>query len=163
METKTHWKKQHNYNYLGAYSLIPGEDLVLTIAKLQPEEIIGTNGKKENGFVCHFVEPNVKPMILNKTNCKVIEKIYSTPFIEEWIGKKIQLYVAQVSAFGTTTDALRIRQSVPSGKSLRDELIELYKAKKPKMPISDQRNAERILKDKETDNYDKLKIELNKF
>ncbi len=158
-QTKTHWKKQHNYNFLGAYSLENGKDMVLTIQELKPEEIIGTNGKKEKGFVCHFVE-NQKPMILNKTNCKIIEKIYSTPFIEEWVGKKIQIFSSQVAAFGTTTDALRIRPQIPGGKSEVQQLADLYLTKKGKMTVSNQRNAERIMKEKETESYQKLKIEL---
>lgn len=163
METKTHWKKQHNYNFLGSYSLTEGNDMVLTIKELKPEEIVGTAGKKENGFVCHFAEANVKPMILNKTNCKIIEKVYGSPFIEDWIGKKIQLYSTPVSAFGTTTDALRIRTQIPGGKSEVQLLADLYLTKKDKMKLSDQRNAERIMKDKETESYAKLKQELEKL
>lgn len=155
-EAKTHWKKNHDYNFLGAYSLTQGSDMVLTIKELKPEEIMGTNGKKEKGFVCHFAE-DAKPMILNKTNCKIIEKIYGTPFIEDWIGKKIQLFSTQVSAFGTTTDALRIRPQIPGGKSEVQLLADLYLTKKAKMKISDQRDAERIMKDKEVESYGKLK------
>ena len=36
---------------------------------------------------------NVKPMIVNSTNAKTIEKLYKTPYIEEWKGRKIQLFV----------------------------------------------------------------------
>lgn len=158
-EPKTHWKKNHDYNFLGAYSLVQGSDMVLTIKELKPEEIMGTNGKKEKGFVCHFAEPQ-KPMILNKTNCKIIEKIYGTPFIEDWIGKKIQLFVTAVSAFGTTTDALRIRPQIPGGKSEVQLLADLYLTKKSKMKISDQRDAERIMKDKEVESYAKLRQSL---
>jgi len=160
IEVKTHWKKQHNYNFLGAYSLPTGQDMILTIKSLQPEEIMNASGKKEKGFVCHFAEADAKPMILNKTNCKIIEKIYNTPFIEEWIGKRIQLYVTSVSAFGTTTDALRIRPQVPGGKSEVQLLADLYLTKKSGMKVSDQRNAERIMKEKETESYAKLRKEL---
>lgn len=31
MEHLTHWKNQFNYDYLGAYSLSGGKDIVLTI------------------------------------------------------------------------------------------------------------------------------------
>ena len=159
---KTHWKKQHNYNFIGAYSLPVGSDMILTIKELQPEEITGTNGKKEKGFVCHFAEDQ-KPMILNKTNCKIIEKIYNTPFIEDWVGKKIQLFVTQVNAFGTNTDALRIRPQIPGGKSEVQLLADLYLTKKDKMKVSDQRNAERIMKEKEVENYAKLKQQLEEI
>ena len=160
---KQHWKKLHNYSYLGAYSLPVGQDMILTMKELKPEEITGPNGKKENGFVCHFAEAGIKPMILNKTNCKIIEKIYGTPFIEDWIGNKIQLFVTSVSAFGITTDALRIRPLIPGGKSEVQLLADLYLTKKDKMKVSDQRNAERIMKEKETESYAKLRLELEKI
>ena len=51
-------------------------------------------------------------MILNATNCKVIEKIYGTPFIEDWKGKTITVFVQRIRAFGSDVDALRIKPKV---------------------------------------------------
>lgn len=110
--TKTHWKKLHNPNYLGAYSLEPGKDMVLTIKEVK-KEVVQNGNSKEECSVCYFQE-GVKPMILNVTNSKQIEKLYSTPYIEEWKGKRVQIYAAQVNAFGETVDALRIRPKVPT-------------------------------------------------
>lgn len=53
-------------------------------------------------------------MILNKTNCKAIEKMYKTPNIEEWVDKQIQIGVARINAFGETTDCLRVRAFIPN-------------------------------------------------
>ena len=110
---KTHWKKLNNPNYLGTYALDPDEDLILTIQRANQEEVTGSDGKKEECLVLHFRE-DVKPMILNVTNAKQIERIYSTPYIEDWAGKKIQLYIAQINAFGQQMDAIRIRPKAPS-------------------------------------------------
>jgi len=114
-EEKTHWKKQFNYDYLGSYSLPEGKDVVLTIAEMKREKVVGANGKKEECFVCYFVEKAdwIKPMILNRTNCKVIEKLYRTPFIEDWKGHRIQIGSSRVDAFGEKTDALRVRTIIP--------------------------------------------------
>ena len=122
MSEKTHWKKFFNYDYLGAYSLddVDG-DLVVTIKSLAVEKVIGQNGKKEECLVCHFADAD-KPMILNRTNCKVIEKLYKSPHIQDWVGKRIQLYAKQVSAFGTETDALRVREFIPKSPE-QDELL----------------------------------------
>lgn len=109
---KTHWKKLSNPDYLGAYALDPGKDMILTIRSVAEENVIGADGKKEDCIVMRFQE-NVKPMIINATNAKTIQKIYHTPYIEDWAGCKIQLYVAQVKAFGEVVDALRIRPTVP--------------------------------------------------
>ena len=44
----THWKKLTNPDYLGAYSIEDGKDLILTIAYVRQEKVIGTDGKKED-------------------------------------------------------------------------------------------------------------------
>lgn len=113
---KTHWKKLSNPDYLGAYALEPGKDLIATIQSVGEERVVGADGKKEDCIVAHFAENGVKPMILNTTNCKTISKIYKTPYIEDWRGCAIQLYVAQVKAFGDVVDALRVRPYKPDIK-----------------------------------------------
>lgn len=85
----THWKKLTNPDYIGAYAIEDGKDLVLTIAYVRQESVIGSDGKKEECIVCHFSEKDAKPMILNVTNCKTISKLYGTPLIEQWAGKKV--------------------------------------------------------------------------
>jgi len=114
--SKTHWKKLSNPDYLGAYALEPGKDMIVTIRTVGEERVTGTDGKKEDCIVAHFAEPGVKPMILNATNCKTISKIYGTPYIEDWRGCAIQLYVAEVQAFGDTVEALRVRKYKPDVK-----------------------------------------------
>lgn len=117
----THWKKLTNPDYLGAYSVMDaGHDLVLTIKNVKEELVSGTDGKKEQCVVAYFAE-GCKPMILNKTNMKAIEKLYGTPFIEEWVGKRIQVYSARVKAFGETVDALRIRPTIPKAPVIKCE------------------------------------------
>lgn len=110
---KTHWKKLDNPNYLGAYSLMDGEekDLTLTIDKVVIEEVATDRGT-DTCKVAYFKEDQ-KPMILNATNCKAISVIYGTPYIEDWSGKKITIYVARIKAFGDTVEALRIRKKKP--------------------------------------------------
>lgn len=116
-ETLTHWKKLTNPDYLGAYALEPGQELILTIKSVSNETVTGTDGKKETCSVMRFAE-NVKPMILNATNSKTITKLFKTPYIEKWVGRKIQIYVESVKAFGEVVDALRIRSFLPVEKEL---------------------------------------------
>lgn len=110
---QTHWKKLHNPDYIGAYALDPGKDMILTIKSVKNEIVQGPDGKKEECMVMDFME-NVKPMIVNSTNAKAIEKLYKTPYIEEWHGRKIQLFVDKIKAFGEQVEALRIRPKIPS-------------------------------------------------
>jgi hypothetical protein len=117
-EKLTHWKKLTNPDYLGAYALEPNQDLVVTIKSVANELVASADGKKETCMVMRFVE-NVKPMVLNSTNSKTIAKLFKTPYIEEWAGRKIQIFVQTgVKAFGDVVDALRIRPFLPVEKEL---------------------------------------------
>jgi len=116
METKTHWKKFCNPDYLGAYSLSPRQELILTIKSVGREMIIGDKGKKQECTVIHFEEAQ-KPMILNRLNSKTISIIYLTPYIEDWPGKKIQIFATMVDAFGEQVEALRIRPFIPNRRN----------------------------------------------
>jgi len=105
---KTHWKKLNNPNYLGAYSLGDSKEMKVTIEKVVKEMITGNGGKKEECTIAYL--SNEKPMILNSTNCKIITKNLGTPFIEDWQGVTITLYVALIKAFGEdNVEALRVK------------------------------------------------------
>ena len=102
-----------NPNFLGSWDLYdaPNECIVATIDDIRDEEVINA-GKKEGCTVCHFRE-NIKPMILNLTNKKTIAKLYKTKSVEQLIGKRIKIVYEKVKAFGTISDALRIRHEIP--------------------------------------------------
>ena len=118
METLTHWKKLTNPDYLGAYALEPGKYLIVTIKSVANEVVTGTDGKKETCSVMHFME-NVKPLVLNATNSKTITKLLKTPYIEQWSGRKIQLFVeCGIKAFGDIVDAIRVRPFLPVEQEL---------------------------------------------
>ena len=118
-ETLTHWKKLTNPDYLGAYALEPGKDLIVAIKSVANEVVTGTDGKKETCSVMHFVE-DVKPLVLNATNSKTITKLLKTPYIEQWSGRKIQLFVeCGIKAFGDIVDAIRVRPFLPVEKELK--------------------------------------------
>lgn len=122
METKTHWKKLTDPNYLGAYDFQPNEKRVVTIKNVVQDTIKGHDGKDEECIIAHF--ESSKPMILNVTNCKAIAKAHGTNYIEEWEGLKITLFVMMVSAFGSNVEALRIEQTAPKGKpALSDDRL----------------------------------------
>lgn len=110
-----HWKNFLDKNYLGSHNLEPGEEMLLTIAKFEGEEMVQKiDGKKDEKVakqVLYFKEP-VPKMILNITNGNTIASLYGS-HPEGWIGKQIQVYAASVKAFGKTQDALRIRDFVP--------------------------------------------------
>lgn len=111
-EKLTHYRRLINPDYLGAYSLDPGKDMIITIDSVKKENVTGQGGKVDECTVARFKE-SVKPMILNVTNCKMIASLYGTPYIEQWSGKKIQLYATEVKMAGEMVEALRIRPKAP--------------------------------------------------
>lgn len=111
--SETHWKRLMNLDYLGGYSLDPGQDKILTIKQVKKEVVTGVGGKKEECIVCHWQE-NEKPMILNNVNCKTISKMLGTPYIEQWAGHRVQIYFdPKVKFGGEVTGGLRIRSEKP--------------------------------------------------
>lgn len=126
MSKKTHWKVFQNPDYIGAYAFEPQERKVLTIAGASQQEVRGQNNRKEDCLVVSFKEPNVKPLICNVTNSKAISKVAGSSYIEDWPGTKIELFVTEVSAFGDTVEAVRVKQTAP--KIHKPELTDLNKA-----------------------------------
>lgn len=110
---KTHWKSLTNPNYLGGYSIPEGQDIIVTIDFVRREEVVGAGGKKEFEVVAHLKD-GVLPFILNKTNMKTIQKLYKSPYIEDWNGRAIQIYFDPTIKFGReVVGGLRVRDFVP--------------------------------------------------
>jgi len=118
-ENKTHWRVLVNPDFLGAYSLKEGKDLIVEIVEVKRQMVKGDGGKQEECTVA--ILKNQKPFILNRTNQKTIQKIYNTPYIEDWTGKKITLYATTTKVAGDTVECLRIRQAVPKLPDLKIE------------------------------------------
>ena len=106
---RTHWKSLQNNDYIGAYAFQPNEEKTVTISTVVSETVMGADGRKEECTVVHF-QGDTKPLILNVTNAKMIQKVLQTPYIEEWVGRSIVLGVETVSAFGERVEAVRVRK-----------------------------------------------------
>ena len=120
-QTKTHWKRLINPDYIGAYALQPGQDMTVTIASVARQQVVSTGGKKEECTVATLV--GQKPLILNVTNSKAISKLYG-PFIEDWAGRQITLYASTTKMAGETVECLRVRPHVTQVKQkLSDERL----------------------------------------
>ena len=109
--SETHWKQNFDYKYTGAYELKPGETKTLTIKSIQREEVQATTGEKQVLPVIYTVG-NGKPMVLNKTNCKTLEKLFGTPFLEQWVGKTFIVESKKVKAWGEWVEALRVKNCI---------------------------------------------------
>lgn len=113
----THWKKAFNKEFLGAHDLEEGEDKKLTIKEVKQREITNQYGFEVSVNVATFTDKKIKPMILNATACKQIQRFTGFKYIEKWLMVNIQVYVLEgVEAYGEIVDALRIRDMQPRMK-----------------------------------------------
>ena len=110
-ELRGDYRKFMDKNYLGAWDVPDGEDLVLTVDHAARDDVKNERGS-EKKLTLHFVE-DYKPMILNATNSNAISEAHGSTKVEDWAGKKVAIYTTKVTAFGGTTDALRIRTTAP--------------------------------------------------
>lgn len=117
---KTHFKKLRNPAYIGSYELMTGgspRDLDVEIVRSTKEHV--QNGdKKEEAMVIYL--KNQKPFIVNSTNAKSIASALGSPYVEDWVGKRITLYVSRIKAFGDWHDALRVRKEAPKEPQKED-------------------------------------------
>lgn len=130
---KTHYRKAFDSPYLSSADIV--EPTVLTV-KFVALEKDRTKKTKDEFNTAHFVErelrpgEKLKPMILNATNSKTMKQLTGSPFIEDWSGVRITVYVDHNVKFGKeNVEGLRISTEHPAegvtggGESLRDHWI----------------------------------------
>jgi len=113
---KTHHKEMSDSNFLSSWQFKDGEDMILTITKIEKEEVYNPQShSNESVPVAHF-EGDVKPLILNATNRERMELVLGSPYIEDWIGKKIALHTENVKYKGQMTQGIRVNPNVNPNK-----------------------------------------------
>jgi hypothetical protein len=91
--------------YLKAADL-RGGTIIVTISRVDVETF-ENDGKQTIRPVIHFRENNVKPLVCNKTNGELIDKLYPGDFAN-WSGKKITLAFGLVNVKGQQTETIRV-------------------------------------------------------
>ena len=109
---KGDFRKYMDKSFLGSWDVPDGSDLVLTIDHVARDDVQNERGS-EKKLTIHFREKDYKPMIVNTTNAKAISTAYKSTKVEDWENKKIGIYKATISAFGQTTECLRVRDYPP--------------------------------------------------
>lgn len=114
-EASTHYRKVFDSPYLSSMDVV--DPIVLTISRVT-QEADKTKKSKDTFNTAYFVEKfirpgeKLKPMILNATNSKTMAKLTGSPFIEDWAGARITVYVERGIKFGRdTVDGLRVMQA----------------------------------------------------
>lgn len=119
---KHHYRKVFKSDHLGSADL---EDyleqkrqLVFTIKEVRQEIGASVAGKKGNFNIAYFVESDVKPLVLNATNSRVVKGFAGgSPFVEDWKNIRIELYIDEnVRMKGEVVGGVRIKQVQPQEK-----------------------------------------------
>lgn len=111
------FRKFMDKSFLGSWDVPDTGDLVLTIDYVSKDDVQNDKGR-EKKMALHFKERDYKPMICNATNAKAISAAYKSTKVEDWEGKKIGIYKATISAFGSVTECLRVRDYPPKSDEI---------------------------------------------
>lgn len=126
MTNKTHFRKIHKSDHLAVCDLEEyteeGLRLVFTVDRVAAEYGAKVAGKKVDKNIMYFKPAehkgqlkNIKPWCLNATNEKLMRKLTNSPFMEDWAGFNIELYVdPNVTMMGEQTGGVRIHPNLPA-------------------------------------------------
>lgn len=134
MTEKTHYRKAFDSPYLSSADIV--EPTMLTVSHVSLEK--DRTKKTQDLFnTAHFVEKELrpgeklKPMILNASNSKTMKALANSPFIDDWKGIKITVYVDHNVRFGReTVEGLRISPHAPEKKSLTPDQTKAWESAK---------------------------------
>lgn len=122
MNDKTHFRKAFDSPYLSSADIVEPTNLTIKHVRLEADK---TKKTRDLFNTAYFAEQEIrpgeklKPMILNSTNSKVVKQLAGSPFIEDWSGVAITVYVDPAVRFGKeTVEGLRI-SPVPPQKRLQ--------------------------------------------
>lgn len=129
----THYRKVFDSPYLSSMDVV--DPITLSIARVT-QEVDKTKKTKDVFNTAYFAEKfirpgeKLKPMILNATNSKMMAKITGSPFIEDWTGVRVTVYVEKGIKFGRdTVDGLRVMPAAVR-KSIAPDNTKMWEAAK---------------------------------
>ena len=97
--------------YLKALDDIPDDEAPIYTIRAVETETVGQGPDAVDKPVMYFDEVN-KGLVLNRTNAGVVEKLYGRD-TDDWIGRRVGLYVAEVQFKCEMVPAIRIKGRVP--------------------------------------------------
>jgi hypothetical protein len=117
-----HWRELNPSDYLGAWDFAPGEEKIVKIKKIEKRKVKELQGAEK---VVMELEGS-KPVMLNSTNLKRIEKVLGSSDYSNWIGSEIILITEKTQSVqdrSEIVDAIRVKRERPKTKlqSVSDE------------------------------------------
>jgi hypothetical protein len=86
-----------------------GAGALMTVTGCEPHNVAKEGADPENKW-CLMFEESEKPLVLNGINIQLCEKIFGSDDTDEWVGKRIVLYVDPNVAYqGKVTGGIRVR------------------------------------------------------
>ena len=123
MSEKTHYRGVFKSDHLGVADLEEfvedGKRLVFTIEKVKQEINVAVAGRKGNYNIAYFKE-DIKPLVLNATNSKIVSKFCESSFVEDWNNVLIEMYIdPNVKMKGEIVGGVRIKKFQPKKEKLK--------------------------------------------
>ena len=88
-----HWREVYKSDYLASWDIDRGKSLILTIKECKEEKAKLMVKRDESDIkVIAYFEEDVKPMVVNITNCKIMHDLTGGGHFNEWAGLKIEVY-----------------------------------------------------------------------
>lgn len=99
-EITDNWRNSAGYKYFSSLDFEDGKKIVLTIKSLNRDTANNPSTKKSEPVISCYFEETEKPMVMNKTNLKMITILTGTPIAKKWAGKKVIIEKKKIRAFG---------------------------------------------------------------
>lgn len=146
-DKKHHYRLVAKSDHLGAADLEDfieqGKSLIFTIKEVKQELNVSVAGKKGNFNIAYFKE-QIKPLVLNQTNAKIIRNFAPdrSPFVEDWNNIVIELYIdTDVKMKGETVAGVRIKPIQPKLSKPKFTTDNFEKAKTANATIEQIKNV----------------------
>ena len=130
MTEKTHYRKAFDSPYLSSADIVEPTILTVKCVRLEKDR---TKKTPDEFNTAHFVEAEIrrgeklKPMILNATNSKTMRGLTGSPFLDDWNGVQITVYVDHNVRFAKdTVDGLRISPHAPEKKRITPDTVKAW-------------------------------------
>lgn len=131
--------------WLKASDLVDDE-MTLTITGSDITTFKERNGDTKQQIYLEFEETE-KPLGLNKTNYSVLQSIFRSPETDDWVGKKIVIFVTQTDMQGQTVDCIRIKrkatETLNAGLEKQRKAQAAEQARRQPQPPSDRQRPVR--------------------
>lgn len=121
MSNKDHYRAVFKSDHLGSADLEDfieqGKPLIFIIKQVKQIKRAKVAGKTMDANIAYFTE-DIKPMVLNATNSKMIKTFTGSSFVQDWNNVPVELYIDEnvKSVSGGTTQGVRIRPIQPKIK-----------------------------------------------